>query len=122
MKKKSDIVVLEMSPVGPFYSPNDEAAFFEWLNKIKAVKKYYGRLRTLCIEVKISKTSEADLRDLLAVFHRYKINRKQLIVFDRKDFSHWFRNKNASWYKPIFGKKTRTPIKKKVQKNKRSKD
>lgn len=116
MKKKPEIVVLEMSPVGPFYSPNDEAAFFEWLDKIKPIKRYYGRLETLYIEVINSKVTEYELRELLAAFHRYKVKEKQLSVFDRKEFAPWFRNKNAPWYKTIFGRKSVKRTRKKSKK------
>lgn len=102
--KKNSTVILKMSPVGPFYSQYDEVAFFEWIDKLECVKKYEGQLRTLYIEVSLN-VNEQELKELLSLFYRYKINMRQLSVFDQKKFARWFRNEDAYWYKRVFGKK-----------------
>lgn len=102
--KKQDIVKLEMSPVGPWYSTLDETAFFEWLDKLNCVKKYEGRGSILTIEVLSSELTQQELLELIAIFYRYKVDVKQLAIFDREEFSDWFRYKKAYWYKRIFGK------------------
>lgn len=82
-----------------YFSQNDEAALFEWLGKIKCVSGY----SPITIDVRKDLVDECDLRDILALFHRYNIDKKQLIILERSEFSRWFRgNKDAYWYKEIF--------------------
>jgi hypothetical protein len=96
--------IVEIEAVGVrFFSPSDESAFFEWLDKLQFVEKYEGRGRTLYISVNSSIVDEDGLRELLALFRRYGVGMRQLVMFDRDDFAHWFRNKQAYWYNDIFG-------------------
>lgn len=102
-------------------SYNDEAAFFEWLDKIRGVLSYDGEGDALYIHVN-SRLNEATLRDFLALFDRYGVDMKQLAVFDSDKFSPWFRDKNSYWYKSVFGNKAvKANPNKKVQKLKRDK-
>ena len=94
-------VEIQASDVG-FFSKNDEAAFFEWLDKIACVEKYFGRLRTINIIIKNDALDEDSLRELLALFNRYKIDMKPLIKLDRPEFAAWFHNQKAYWYQAIF--------------------
>jgi hypothetical protein len=87
-----------------FYSQNDETAFFEFLDRIKAISKWEGvgdEVHLYLPRVMISNTS---LRDLLAVFYRYKIDMVQLqpLIINRKE--ERYKNKKAFWYKRVFGK------------------
>jgi hypothetical protein len=86
-----------------FFSQLDGTAFFEWLKKLPCVSKFEGRGDTLSIRVLESKVDEYALRELLALFHRYRLDMKQLSVFDKQDFAGWFRNTEAYWYKSVFG-------------------
>ena len=103
MIASENFIVLQMQPVGSFYSPCDEAALFEWFDKIKCIKKYEGRGDTLYIYINPSEVGEDELSELLAVFFRYEINMKQLLVFDKDEFKSWFKNKDAYWYEAVFG-------------------
>jgi len=94
-------IELEASKVW-FYSRNDEAAFFEWLKKIPCVRKVEGSGASIYIAVEIENVSDKDLRELLAIFHRYAISMKQLVVFDCDKFASWFRDKRAYWYASVF--------------------
>ena len=86
-----------------FFSPLDEAAFFSWLGKLPCVSKVEGKGDTIFIRVRESKVNERALRELLALFRRYRVDVKQLGVFDRPEFADWFRKRNAYWYKSVFG-------------------
>ena len=85
-----------------YYSECDEAAFFEWLDKLPCVKRYEGELDVLNIYVDEAKVDESALRELLALFRRYAVEMKQLRVFDREEFAAWFRDPRAYWHTPVF--------------------
>ncbi len=104
--KKNSTVTLKMSPVGPFFSEKDEELFFEWLDKIKCVKKYEGHFCTLDIEVDADLIDENELREMIALFLRYDVDMKQLAMFDHPQFSVWLKNKSTHWYGVIFGDKS----------------
>jgi hypothetical protein len=87
----------------PFFSQLDETAFFEWLKKLPCISKVEGRGETLSIRVLESKVDEYAMRELLALFQRYKIDMKQLSIFDKQDFAGWFHNTEAYWYESVFG-------------------
>lgn len=99
---KEKNIKLEVNPVGPFFSDEDEAFFFRWLDKIKCVKKYEGRSHTLCIEVDSTLISENELREMVALFLRYDVDMKQLSVFKQSKFSRWL----ETWHELISGDKT----------------
>ena len=64
-----------------FYSPADEAAFFFFANSIKAVKRVEGVSDSILLHVS-SRPSRESLRDLSALFRRYRIcNKAQLQAF-----------------------------------------
>jgi hypothetical protein len=86
-----------------FYSRNDESAFFEWIAKIRVIKKWEGVGDEIHLYVPKTIVSKTSLRDLMALFFRYKINMRQLqqLVNDKnRDF---FMNTKKYWYKRIFG-------------------
>jgi hypothetical protein len=63
---------------GPtYYSPGDEKAFFDWLLSIPSVKAVGGKLWDLSITLK-RQPSNADLRELLALLFRYRMDMKPL--------------------------------------------
>ena len=80
-----------------YYSQNDEAAFFEWLGKIKCVTKTGGGGYTLSITVQLDLVDQDGLRYLLALFHRYHISKSQLVALVRPEFSAWFHDKEKFW-------------------------
>ena len=85
-----------------YYSENDEAAFFEWLDKLPCVEKYEGELDVLDICINQARLDAGSLYELLALFRRYNVDMKQLRVFDRDEFASWFRNPKADWFKEVF--------------------
>ncbi len=101
MGKEAEFIVLEATSV-MYFSDGDEAAFFAWLDKISSVDSYKGRGSTLYIKVNATAVDANDLREIIALFHRYGVDLRQLAVFDRKKFS-WFRRKNAYWHEDVFG-------------------
>ena len=86
-----------------FFSRIDERIFFDWLKMLPCVSNVEGKGDALFIRVLESKVDECALRDLLALFWRYKIGMKQLAAFDKKEFADWFHSKGAYWYKSVFG-------------------
>ncbi len=86
-----------------FLSHIDEEAFFEWVNRIsfiEAVKECNDLLHISLIENNIPKD---DLRELIALFYRYKIEMKQLQIFLNENNKEWFfDNKKAYWYRKIW--------------------
>lgn len=96
-----EIIRLEATKVR-FYSENDEAAFFEWIDKLKCVKNYEGKGATIYFHVSSKLVGEDCLRELLAIFWRYGISMRQLAIFDREEFSAWFRDPRAYWYGSVF--------------------
>ena len=85
-----------------YYSKNDEAAFFEWLDKLSCVEKYEGEADVLNVHVNETLVDEYSLREILSLFFRYSVDMKQLRVFDKEEFSEWFRNPHAYWFKAVF--------------------
>ncbi len=100
----ASLTTVELEAVGVrYFSPCDEEAFFEWLNKLPFVVRYEGRGRSLYISVNSMAVDEDGLREMLALFRRYGVGLRQLALFDRDEFADWFRNEQAYWYKEVFG-------------------
>ena len=87
-----------------YYSSFDEDLFFEWIKKIPAIIKYEGKHDELLIYVQHEIINDNGLRELLALFYRYKIDMNQLAVFFNNENRNWFfDNKKAFWYRRVFG-------------------
>jgi len=91
---------------GPrYYSPGDEKAFFDWLCAIPCVKGVQGELRDLHVTLK-RQPGNTDLRELLALLFRYRMNMKPLAAMRTARNAAWFsENKNAYWHARVFGTK-----------------
>ena len=88
-----------------YYSYRDEDIFFEWISRIKCIIKFDGIRDELYLYIKNKRLSNENLRDLLALFYRYKIDMKQLKIFLNKNNKKWFYdNKKAYWHRKVFGK------------------
>jgi len=59
-----------------FYSQADEAAFFHFVNSIKAVRRVEGVSDSILVHVS-SRPSQESVRDLVALFQRYRISNKE---------------------------------------------
>lgn len=87
-----------------FYCHKDEDAFFEWIKKIDCIQNVYGIGNELYLITHSKKTTDQDLRDLIGLFYRYKVDMKQLSQFLNKKNKHWFYdNKKAFWRRRVFG-------------------
>ena len=60
-----------------FYSPIDEAMFFEFVKRIKAIRRVEGIGENIFLHVKIP-VSAKSLRDLKGLFRRYRIASTEL--------------------------------------------
>src|SRR6266702_1676619 len=90
-----------------FYSAADEAAFFRFAEGIDGVTKVTGSSDCIVLEI-ASKPTEQSLRDLIALFERYRIPRaSQLAQFLSDSNRHWFADPQNFWHKKVFGEAMR---------------
>lgn len=85
-----------------FCSQLDEAAFFEWLQKIRCVQSFEEKEHKLKLSIDRDAVDRLALLDLLAVFFRYNLDLKQLLIFEKPEFSEWLRRKEAYWQQLMF--------------------
>jgi hypothetical protein len=87
-----------------FYSHKDEDTFFEWIKKIPSITHFEGARDELYLDMVSNIISDEDLKDLIALFYRYKIDMKQLCMFLNVNNKQWFyENKKTFWHNKIFG-------------------
>jgi hypothetical protein len=105
MKDASTKKVILICKRVKYHSINDEAAFFEWIHKIKSITKYNGLRDELYLYMKSNHVPDADLREIIGLFYRYKIDMKQLKLFLNEANEAWFYlgKYKAYWHKKIFG-------------------
>lgn len=60
-----------------YYSHGDEALFFAWLDRIKAIRRWEGRGEDVLLHVS-KRVSDVSYSELEALFRRYHINSSQL--------------------------------------------
>jgi hypothetical protein len=90
-----------------FYSAADEAAFFRFAESIKAVRKIQSVRDSIVLHI-ASCISQESLRDLIALFERYRIHRmSQLAQFLSPSNRSWFADPNKFWHKKVFTDATR---------------
>lgn len=82
MTKVSEIKLTAKSVL--YYSPFDEDAFFEWIQKIKSIKKFDGIGEELYLYFSSKKIPKKDLAELFGLFERYNVDREQLKIFKSK--------------------------------------
>jgi len=87
----NDPIILICTPLR-FYTDNDEALCFEWIEKIQCIDECHGVGRELHLLVKSNKISNKDLLDLVGLFDRYKFDSAQLKVFMNDTNKDWFDN------------------------------
>ena len=73
---KKPIVLVATSVI--YFSAGDEDSFFGWLDRIACVSSYKGEGRSLYIELS-RKPRTAELHELMGLFERYKVTRRQLL-------------------------------------------
>ena len=90
-----------------FYSPADEAAFFRFAESIKAVRTIEGIRDSIVLHVGL-RVSQESLRDLIALFERYRVSRmSQFAQFLSSSNKHWFADPKNFWHKRVFTDATR---------------
>ncbi|MCP9494566.1 MAG: hypothetical protein MSG64_08935 [Pyrinomonadaceae bacterium MAG19_C2-C3] len=87
-----------------FHSPQDEAAFFAWSQAIPAVTSVVGRGSSIILTVKSKRVADTSLRELLALFRRYRISMPQLAQFRNANNEAWFASPEKYWFKSVFGR------------------
>src|SRR5437867_417580 len=91
-----------------FYSDADESAFFTFARGIKAVEQVAGVRDSIILHV-AARPSQESLRDLVALFLRYRISgMRQLAQFLSTTNRRWFADPSKVWHKKVFGDGTRT--------------
>lgn len=85
-----------------FYSHNDETSFFEWISRIKGIKKWEGIGDEVHLHFSKRKVSDECLRDLTALLYRYKIEMSQLQQFITNKNQDWYTAPGKYWYKKVF--------------------
>ncbi len=88
-----------------FYSKKDENVFFEWINKIDCIDSTSVHLNEFHLYMASDELEDDALRNLLALFYRYKLDMSQLKRFLTKDNKKWFFDKKypGYWNKKVFG-------------------
>jgi hypothetical protein len=90
-----------------FYSPADEAAFFRFAESIRAIRKIEGVRDSIVLHV-TSRMSHESLRDLIALFERYRVPRmSQLAQFLSASNKSWFADPKKFWHRKVFTDATR---------------
>ncbi len=94
---------------GPtYFSQRDEDLFYQWLDSIPSVGSVGGKGYEVHIELK-RQPSKADLRELLALFFRYRMDMEPLAALKTARNEEWFAgNEKAFWHRPVFGPKRKT--------------
>jgi hypothetical protein len=84
-----------------FYANGDEAAFHNWLGNIKTIRRVEGIGDAILLHLP-RRLSNAALRELLALFHRYDIEMSQLAQFESPSNRAWFADPKKYWHKRVF--------------------
>lgn len=86
-----------------FLSECDEEAFFCWLKQLDCVEGFHGQGLDLFISVSENPLKDESLRELLALFSRYRVDMTQLACFENDANRSWFRDARAYWFRDVFG-------------------
>jgi len=80
----------------------EENFFFECLYKIKSIVNIEGAGDELYLDFKNTKISDYELKGLIGLFYRYKVNMEQLQMFISEKNKKWVKDKKAYWHKRMF--------------------
>lgn len=87
-----------------YHSMIDEEMFFTWLYKISSIIKSDGVGDEFCIYFKNCLIPDKDLREIISLFYRYKVDMKQLQVFlNTKNKKWFFDSPKGYWHRRVFG-------------------
>jgi hypothetical protein len=88
---------------GRYYSPSDEATFFNWLQSVPGVLRVVGTSEGLVVTLRSRRVSQSALRELLALHFRYDLPMRALAQFETAENTAWFRSPQAYWHTKVFG-------------------
>ena len=83
-------------------SQGDETAFFDWIKRISCVTQFEGSGDILYLHVSRNRISDANLRELLALFSRYHVPMKQLAQFETTRNRIWFTRPGTYWFARVW--------------------
>ena len=86
-----------------YFSQGDETAFFNWIGRISCVVRFEGNGDTLYLHVRGSRVADRDLRELLALFYRYRMPMGQLAQFESPRNRTWFARPGMYWFARVWG-------------------
>ena len=86
---------------GPFFAQLDEAMFFKWMDSIDAIYDYAGAGNSIVMWV--DQPSDEEIRELIAFFYRYDIDKQQLSALLTDENRSWFGDEKMVWHSEIFG-------------------
>jgi len=88
---------IDIQPIR-YYSNLDEEYFFTWALDIDCVERTHSGY----LYIEEAKVDEPNLRDLLALLHRYELPASPLAVLCSSENEEWFKNEQAYWYDSVF--------------------
>jgi len=90
-----------------FYSDLEKKVFFEFIEKIKSIAEFEQENKKLYLYFKSKRIPDKDLRALIGLFDRFKIDMKQLKIFLNERNKKWFKDGAGEyvgyWVKKVFG-------------------
>jgi hypothetical protein len=86
-----------------FYSELDEKFFFEWANAIVGAVNVNGCGDEIVLHLDMHEIDEWSLREIISLHERYKIDMRNLLVFDDGPLRGVLRNSRAYWHEQIYG-------------------
>ena len=91
-----------------YHSIIDEDMFFEWLDRIPAIKKIDGEGDELYLHFSSKRIPYKDLLELTSLFCRYNVqDMYQLQIFvNNLNSKMYLGNPESYWYAKVFGKNT----------------
>jgi hypothetical protein len=87
-----------------FGSQLDEKHLFEWAREISCFVQWDQDT----LIVRSSNISAEALRELIALFWRYRIPMHQLAQFENSRNAHWFRAPGMYWHQSVFSQSGRS--------------
>ena len=101
MSEKTDGMLRFEAKSVRFFSQLDETMFFSWMDSIDAIHDYAGAGKSIFMW--IDEVADNDVRDLIAFFDRYRIDKRQLSALLSDENRHWFAKEEMWWHPEIFG-------------------
>jgi hypothetical protein len=99
---RADLRLTHMDRGVTFGHPNDERAFFEWLARIPCIATYRGDGPDGLVVTLSRPPRQDELRQLIALCHRWRVDMRQLARFETARNRNWLRNPGAYWHSALF--------------------